>query len=1006
MDKRLNKKRLILILFTICLFSSSLFEVNANNTSGGGSAPPAGNCSTSSAGCNWSYPSNEQSFSVRLSLYKYNGNGNPAYYGSVNYCANGVNANCLTLNAYQTRDKVGKVAYQTLGKDASVWTTYGIPSKNTSVIFPTLLVDSKNGEGNWEAIERKVIEMFSFNSSSSEIVLGRVKEQFGALSSSLTTSDVGNLYITIEPAFLFNANGQYYFGTAYEIAAWLNAGGNGGAGSVTDFVYKYIPRSIVAKRTNYIDRFSFVGNLVQLTGDYISLNRDVWNNRPSDSRQNNTRDIMSKAGYGINVFWLGNYVPSSPSCTISESGNTYTLTVNNNDGSLYYDIGANKDALKHDITRNSYQASFKDQLIVGEVYNSNGDSVATCDLKRKIPTCKETCSSNDLGCMESYCQVMSSSSKEKRNCITTCGYSDPGFSGCGEKNDANGNNTVCDDSTKATLKTCTKATTSTYYKSTCTETSIIKYGNSLPVTVLPGTGFSYTPTVSGSKYCRNTFETKKWEFDYAASYTKAERDALKGILNNYNSTTSTTWTADRFKYSSSNGTNIEIEITNDNNQSASNRKTTKKLVTAQKDIDNKYEVSTEDNAPIVTMYENSNKTSKNVARAVLTNSSNRSTYQLPAVCISVGSGDIYEPTNNKCKSSSEGPYYDYYTNLKIKKDTYATITRVTKAGTALDVQNTCGYRVDLPVSCAIVEKNGIYELRIENKNNVENLRYGLSLSNNDFNGQTTYRGDITNKTLYGVVAIRDDRDDVVVATCKLEKSNVPNPTPTCNDLKSTQYDEIKKYCTTSWMNDRQGFASEKDCINYCGAGSNTCKNNPEVNNKDVNSVINFCKDSNNREAMGYDKITYASDNENDKYNEAMCINDCLDLPKSNECLGIACDYIYRPISLNDPFPRNRRSGYNWYGKEIYITDDLLNPVLNPLGAEPEYVIILNKERIDAINKNTDTYNSSKGKNAYLDYVYMDDSNKSGAYISKFIHQMDEGKGGYFNYFTGGTLVRK
>lgn len=991
MDKKINW--IILFSLVICLYAPcSVFANNGGSAIGGVSPGDGPLCST----CEWVYAPGGKG--IRLTLYKFDGS-NLSVIGSRDYCS-GSSCDSSLACAFQTSQKSGKVAYQE---------KYGWPNfndcesinRNASQRFSDSLTYANQNGNMTTQLATEVEEMFFLKSNNEGTILDKIKYWFYPSANNINKSDLGNIYITLEPTFYITDknNGYRYYGTIYELVSLFRAGN--AMNGLNEWIFYKMPRSVLTLWQTANDKKMFVGNYVTLVSGN-ELSDAPWDNF---RRSANAKEITGRSGFGINVFWLGNYVPNAPSCTISESGNIYTLTVHNNDG-FYYDIGANKDALKNNVTNNSYQASFKDQLITGKVYNSSGLKVASCDLERKIPTCKETCSSNDLGCMEDYCQVMSSSSKEKRNCITTCGYSDPGFSGCGEKNDANGRNTECDVSTNATLKTCTKATTSTYYKSTCTETSTIKYGNSLPVTVLPGTGFSYTPTVSGSKYCRNTFETKKWEFDYAASYTKAERDVLKGILNNYNSTTSATWTADRFKYSSSKGTNIEIEITNDNDLSAKNRTTTKKLVTAQKDIDNKYEVSTEDNAPIVTMYENSNKTSRNVVRAVLTNSSNRSTYQLPAVCISVGSGDIYEPTNNKCKSSSEGPYYDYYTNLKIKKDTYATITRVTKAGTALDVQNTCGYRVDLPVSCAIVEKNGIYELRIENKNNVENLRYGLSLSNNDFNGQTTYRGDITNKTLYGVVAIRDDRDDVVVATCKLEKSNVPNPTPTCNDLKSTQYDEIKKYCTTSWMNDKQGFASEKDCINYCGAGSNTCKNNPEVNNKDVNSVINFCKDPNNREAMGYDKITYASDNENDEYNKAMCINDCLDLPKSNECLGIACDYIYRPISLNDPFPNKRRSGYNWYGKEIYITEDLLNPVLNPNGAEPEYVITLNKEKIDAINKNTDTYNSSKGKNAYLDYVYMDETNKNGAYVSKFIHQKDEGKGGYYNYFTGGTLLNK
>ena len=137
----------------------------------------------------------------------------------------------------------------------------------------------------------------------------------------------------------------------------------------------------------------------------------------------------------------------------------------------------------------------------------------------------------------------------------------------------------------------------------------------------------------------------------------------------------------------------------------------------------------------------------------------------------------------------------------------------------------------------------------------------------------------------------------------------------------------------------------------------------------------------------------------DGYNSvASCVNDCLSVKKDNDCLGITCDYIYRPISLRDPFPNNRRPGYNWFGKEIYITDDLLNPILDST-AQPEYVVELNQDRINEIKKNTKEYNSIKNKNAYIDYVRVNEYNLNGKYESMFIHSNDTSVGGFRSYFT-------
>lgn len=981
----MNKKIKCFILFIFAVFLCFPYSVLANNgghTSGGVAPGDGKNCPE----CEWTY--NPRAKAVRVTIYRYDGKS-LSVRDSKDYCASSDGCGGYA-GAFQTTRKTGKVAYQSYYHEAPTFANgYSKPtifySSTDTLRFSDILTASR------ETIENQVINLFSLNSQNSDTILSRLKSEFVSLND-LSKSDLSNIYITIEPTFYIAYKNQSlkYYGTIYELAYYFQDVAK--MEGLNEWVFYNFPRTVMATSQTVVDKKGFVGNFVSLTYDGY-LNGNPWT---TAVRQANAKKIISQAGVGINVFWLGNYVPSAPSCSISESGNVYTLTVHNNDGTLNYDIGTGN--LSHNVRRNSYTASFKDQKIIGQVYNSNGTSVATCELKRKIPTCKETCSSNDLGCMENYCQVMTNNSSQKKECITTCGYSDPGFGTCKDNGSKNGNDTVCDANTSSKNSTCINSTKNTYYVTTCEENNTITYGNSLPVTVSPGTGFSYTPILSGNKSCKHVFDVKKWEFDYAASYTANERNTLKGKLNAYNTLQNSTWNIERFQYSSSKGTNISIDIAYDNNPSSGNRKTTKKLVVEQKDINNNFTVSAGGSSS-VTMYESPNKTTQSVYSSISTNSSNRSTYKLPAVCIAVGSGDIYEPTNNKCKSSSEGPYYDYYTNLKIKVDSYDTKATITKEGTALNVTNTCNYNVNAPVSCAIVYKDGTYELRIENKNSVPNISYGLSFSQNSLNGQKSYTGGL-DRTLYGTVAIGSQ----IVATCKA-LSNVPDNS-TCGGFLPAEYDKIKSYCATSWMNDVVGFSSEKDCINYCGAGSNTCKNNPEIDNTNLADVTKFCTNASSRSEAGYNNKIYNNPVKDEKHNITMCINDCMDMPKSNDCLGITCDYIYRPISLRDPFPNNRRPGYNWYGKEIYITDDLLNPVLNPNGAEPEYVISLNKDRMDTINKDTDTYNATKGNNAYLDYVYIDENNKSNAYVSKFIHQRGESKGGYNNYFTGGTLVNK
>lgn len=978
----------IVIVFLIISCVDFVYANNNGNTSGG----TGGNDYNT---CNGQCESSWRNHGIRFSLYKYNGT-DLTYYGSVDYCSQSSYGCPSDDIAYQHTQKIGKVAYQHLDSyktQLNSWSNspFRIPM-NSGMTFANHLSGETNA---WNTVENQIINFFSFNTGDESTILSKIQTVFSPNANSLTISDIGMLYITVEPTINIRVLDSRYYGTAYEFASYFRNGND--LTRINNVIYRDVPQSIMAQTIRgKQDSYGFIGKMVQLIPT-TKLNQSVYSSWRSQERIANAQTIVnSLEGYGINVFWLGNYVPAL-SCSISESSDkrTYTLSVFNSGGeTVYYDIGGNANSLRHNVKNNKYNASFLDETIIGEVYNSSGNTVATCSLQRSVPTCKTTCSGKSgddlLGCAENYCQYAANSSSDKKSCITSCGYQEPSFSSCDSDKLTDGDDTVCSASTTGSINSCTKATTSTYYKTTCTESSTIQYGNSLPTTLRPGTSFSYTPVLSGSKTCDMVFETAKWKFDYAASYTSTERTKLLGILQNFQKIDSTSiWYKDlndTYKYDSSNA-DIKIEVSNSNNGKDTTTKTLEPNETINL-LDDEIKVSSGGSVS-VPLFNSGNKTTQTVFGVIKTNSSNKTSYRLPGVCIRSGDGVLYDvDSNGNCESRNDGPYYDYFTELKINEGIYDTETTVNKGSSNLDVSNTCTYSVDNgndPVTCSIIrdpDNNNRYELRIENKNKVK-VTYGLSTTRYELNGLTEYLVNSSNFKLYGVVA---DEDGNFLATCD-NNGNNNNGENTCTTLfKAAEYDKIKDYCDANWLSDTANYSSASDCFNSCSYGNNTCKNNPDFDSSDEAAVERYCE-------TNYLKDGYK--------NEASCLNDCLDLsrPDDEPCLGIACDYLYRPISLVDPFPNNRRPGYNWYGKEIYITDDLLNPVLNP-GTPAEYVIELTPDRIDSIRSQTLRYNATnEGGNAYIDYVYENENKRDGAYESKFIHDNDIGGGGFYSFFT-------
>ena len=116
-------------------------------------------------------------------------------------------------------------------------------------------------------------------------------------------------------------------------------------------------------------------------------------------------------------------------------------------------------------------------------------------------------------------------SNAKANCITnTCGYTYNKLT-CGNTDSTNGNDTTCSSKTTSSKESCQIVNQENYsYKVECTTSSTTIYPTTLPTTIMPGTGFEYQVKLYGNKTCTITFDTEHWKYNYAASYTDAERN--------------------------------------------------------------------------------------------------------------------------------------------------------------------------------------------------------------------------------------------------------------------------------------------------------------------------------------------------------------------------------------------------------------------------------------------------------------------------------------------------
>ena len=136
---------------------------------------------------------------------------------------------------------------------------------------------------------------------------------------------------------------------------------------------------------------------------------------------------------------------------------------------------------------------------------------------------------------------------------------------------------------------------------------------------------------------------------------------------------------------------------------------------------------------------------------------------------------------------------------------------------------------------------------------------------------------------------------------------------------------------------------------------------------------------NNWTACIYDECCTKSCNGNESCTTQCCVDKCVAMYGSNptkkttcitECNNGSNNYIYRSISLSDPFPaREDNVGANWYNKIRYITNDFTNQgtgaeaskyadATNGVGDSYEYKIEITSDQLKQIKKDSeraDTY---------------------------------------------------
>lgn len=592
-----------------------------------------------------------------------------------------------------------------------------------------------------------------------------------------------------------------------------------------------------------------------------------------------------------------------------------------------------------------------------------------------IKTCQSFCAGKTgdalLKCAENYCSTKDenvNSTTKKRECIVNdCKYT-PSTLNCGSTGTSNGTDTVCADKTISNKKTCSKKSLDGIsYRVECNTTSTIVFPDTLPKTIIPGEGFEYQVKLYGNKTCTIALDTGKWKLDYAASYTKAERDNLVAALNSFNSK--------KFDdlYYSSETAGIKLEIKEARTNSSSVTTETELVAQEKYNLGNKTVTQTNPTPTKIKSYYTTGETSNEIEVSVktyTTDSSNEMLYDLKKVCISA-TDNITIIEGSTC-DNGRGPYSKYFSSIFADKtDKNPTKTPVNHEISGLNVNNTCHFAVTPDeLSCNIEVNNEcsnyidanndiVFTLSASfNKNRTKTISYNIGTTKlnttvpSQYNDRTTYtiaKNSITTPkevTIYGTVTdgtnIRHCHKTVKIFPnsnkCVFEKTENPiegTVTLKIRDVEGTNVKyQIKDSTSNKWMDiqskkikDDESIIVEgrvlvngeviKDCY-YEYPPTITCQTCRDLYKPaQYEEIRNYCANN-----WSIDKEKYTSaDNCYEHCSRKQCPEICN--PDDYDCARNYCNesyledgYIKIGDCVNDCVNINKNDGLNYYYRTI------------------------------------------------------------------------------------------
>lgn len=271
------------------------------------------------------------SLGIRISLYTYNDDTGVEYHGSKDY--NAYKKRPLAGSAWYTIKRAGKVAYLS-GRvsnqpyNLNSWDCDKCKGDIRNIIESQTFPGYNNNydEGNVEELKKRIIDLFGLEKEDYNIIKNSIKKVYD-LENDI---DLSKAYITVEPTALIykvNDGDKRYYGTIYELAQVSKVNGHDGSNIQKNLFKFFLSQYNAIRAENPSAKVTDNKFLSRNSTDnpYILAVNGSYNENGSKQDVKYLRD--SNKGYGIGVFWVGEYASEQ---TCSNACPSYNLSCYSN----------------------------------------------------------------------------------------------------------------------------------------------------------------------------------------------------------------------------------------------------------------------------------------------------------------------------------------------------------------------------------------------------------------------------------------------------------------------------------------------------------------------------------------------------------------------------------------------------------------------------------------------------------------------------------------------------